>query len=99
MDWKNIDRLRDPGFTVARRGYDQREVDRFLSSLVEWLETDAATDLGRLTLTSRRGILPAEWGRSSHREPPVPSCFVRQPVFLLMAALLLSGLLAPLLTP
>ena len=46
MDWKNIDRFREPGFTVARRGYDQREVDRFLGSLADWLETDAATDLG-----------------------------------------------------
>ena len=50
MDWKDIDRLREPGFTEARRGYDRREVDRFLASLVEWLETDAATDLGDLTV-------------------------------------------------
>jgi DivIVA domain-containing protein len=49
MDRKDIDRLRDPGFTVARRGYDQREVDRFLGSLVDWLETDAATELGAMT--------------------------------------------------
>ena len=50
MDWKDIDRLRDPGFTEARRGYDRREVDRFLGSLVDWLETDAATELGELTV-------------------------------------------------
>jgi DivIVA domain-containing protein len=50
MDWKDIDRLRDPGFTEARRGYDRREVDRFLGSLVDWLETDAATELGGLTV-------------------------------------------------
>jgi len=50
MDWKDIDRLRDPGFTIARRGYDRREVDRLLGSLVEWLETDAAKELGELAV-------------------------------------------------
>lgn len=50
MDWKDIDRLRDPGFTVARRGYDQREVDRLLGSVVEWLETDAPRELGDLAV-------------------------------------------------
>src|SRR5215218_3508719 len=50
MDWKDIDRLRDPGFTVARRGYERREVDRLLGSLVDWLETDAAKELGQLAV-------------------------------------------------
>jgi cell division septum initiation protein DivIVA len=50
MDWKDIDRLRDPGFTIARRGYDQREVDRLLGSLVDWLETDAARELADLAV-------------------------------------------------
>jgi hypothetical protein len=50
MDWKDIDRLRDPGFTVARRGYDRREVDRLLGSLVDWLETDAARQIGELAV-------------------------------------------------
>lgn len=50
MDWKDIDRLRDPGFTVARRGYDRREVDRLLGSLVDWLETDAAKELEELAV-------------------------------------------------
>jgi hypothetical protein len=50
MDWKDIDRLRDPGFTVARRGYERREVDRLLGSLVDWLETDAAKELGELAI-------------------------------------------------
>lgn len=50
MDWKDIDRLRDPGFTVTRRGYDHREVDRLLGSLVDWLETDAARELGDLAV-------------------------------------------------
>jgi DivIVA domain-containing protein len=50
MDWNDIDRLREPGFTLARRGYDQREVDRFLASLVDWLETDAAKNVGDLAV-------------------------------------------------
>jgi DivIVA domain-containing protein len=50
MDWKDIDRLREPGFTEARRGYDRREVDRFLGSLVDWLETDAVKELGDLAV-------------------------------------------------
>jgi DivIVA domain-containing protein len=46
MDWTHFEQLRVSGFTMARRGYDKREVDRFLESLAEWLETDAATELG-----------------------------------------------------
>jgi DivIVA domain-containing protein len=46
MDWDEIERLRIEGFTPARRGYDRREVDKFLGALVDWLETDAGTDLG-----------------------------------------------------
>ena len=46
MDWNDIERLRVQGFTVARRGYDRREVDRFLAALGDWIETDAAKDLG-----------------------------------------------------
>jgi DivIVA domain-containing protein len=50
MDWKDIERLRAASFTVARRGYDQREVDKFLGALVDWLETDAAKDLGEVAV-------------------------------------------------
>jgi DivIVA domain-containing protein len=46
-------RLRAPGFTVARRGYDQREVDKFLEQLVDWLETDAAQDIGEVAVTRK----------------------------------------------
>jgi DivIVA domain-containing protein len=46
MDLDDIGRLRVHGFTVARRGYDRREVDRFLDALMDWIETDAAKDLG-----------------------------------------------------
>jgi DivIVA domain-containing protein len=46
-------RLRSPGFTVGRRGYDQREVDKFLEQLVDWLETDAAQDIGEVAVTRK----------------------------------------------
>jgi DivIVA domain-containing protein len=46
VDWNDIERLRVQGFTVARRGYDRREVDKFLAALWDWIETDAARDLG-----------------------------------------------------
>jgi DivIVA domain-containing protein len=50
MDLEDIRRLRVQGFTAARRGYDRREVDRFLDALVDWIETDAAKDLGDLAV-------------------------------------------------
>jgi DivIVA domain-containing protein len=46
MDWNQLEQLRVNGFTLARRGYDTREVDKFLHMLADWLETDAATELG-----------------------------------------------------
>lgn len=42
MDRDSIERIRSATFPVARRGYDRREVDRFLTSLAEWLETGGA---------------------------------------------------------
>lgn len=50
MDWRDIEQLRVQGFTVARRGYDRREVDKFLDALGDWIETDAAKDLGDLAV-------------------------------------------------
>ena len=50
MDWNEIERLRIDGFTVARRGYDRREVDKFISALLDWLETDAPKDLGGMAV-------------------------------------------------
>jgi cell division septum initiation protein DivIVA len=46
VDQRDIDRLRDPKFTIARRGYAQREVDNFLLQLADWLESTAADDVG-----------------------------------------------------
>jgi cell division septum initiation protein DivIVA len=63
MDRNDIERLRDPGFTIARRGYDQREVDKLLGSLVDWLETDAAKQLGDVAVTRKLELV----GKSTAR--------------------------------
>jgi len=52
MDRDSIERIRSATFPVARRGYDKREVDRFLTSLAEWLETGGA-DQGRSDVIRR----------------------------------------------
>jgi DivIVA domain-containing protein len=46
-------RLRSPGFTEARRGYDKHAVDKFLKQLVDWLETDAAEDIGQVAVARK----------------------------------------------
>jgi DivIVA domain-containing protein len=53
MDWKDIDRIRVPGFPLARRGYDKHEVDRFLARLADWLETDAPAEIGQMAVTRK----------------------------------------------
>jgi DivIVA domain-containing protein len=53
MDWKDIDRIRVPGFTLSRRGYDKHEVDRFLARLADWLETDAPNEIGQMAVTRK----------------------------------------------
>ena len=44
VDPQYIERIRSATFRVARRGYDKREVDRFLAQLAEWLETGGEDD-------------------------------------------------------
>jgi DivIVA domain-containing protein len=39
VDRDSIDRIRSATFPVGRRGYEKREVDRFLNRLADWLET------------------------------------------------------------
>lgn len=39
MDQNSIERIRTATFTLARRGYDKREVERFLNRIADWLET------------------------------------------------------------
>jgi hypothetical protein len=53
MDRQNIERFRDPGFTIARRGYDTHEVDKFRNASVDWRETDAAKELGGMAITRK----------------------------------------------
>ncbi|MGI9019774.1 MAG: DivIVA domain-containing protein [Solirubrobacterales bacterium] len=44
MDKDSIERIRTATFSVGRRGYDKREVDRFLVKLTDWLETGGTDD-------------------------------------------------------
>jgi DivIVA domain-containing protein len=44
LDQDSIDRIRSASFPVARKGYEKREVDRFLSRLADWLETGGADE-------------------------------------------------------
>jgi DivIVA domain-containing protein len=53
VDWKDIDRIRVPGFALSRRGYDKHEVDRFLARLADWLETDAPNEIGEMAVTRK----------------------------------------------
>ena len=63
MDPEKIDRLRHPGFTIQRRGYDRREVDNLLGSLVDWLESDAPAEIGDLAVKRKLELV----GRSTSR--------------------------------
>jgi len=42
VDQESIERIRTATFPTGRRGYDKREVDRFLTRLADWLETGGA---------------------------------------------------------
>ena len=44
MDRDSIERIRTATFTIARRGYDKRQVDHFLVQVAEWLETGGDDD-------------------------------------------------------
>jgi DivIVA domain-containing protein len=63
MEWSDIERLREPGFAVSRRGYDQHEVDRLLGSLADWLESDAVTQLADVTVKRKLELV----GKSTSR--------------------------------
>src|SRR6476469_5965065 len=41
VDQESLDRIRSATFNMARRGYDKREVDTYLSRLADWLENGA----------------------------------------------------------
>ena len=39
VDETSLERIRKATFPPSRRGYDKREVDKFLNRLADWLET------------------------------------------------------------
>src|SRR3954471_9247804 len=39
VDETSLERIRKATFPASRRGYDKREVDKFLNRLADWLET------------------------------------------------------------
>lgn len=53
MTQQQIERIRNPRFPVARRGYDQREVDNFMLALAEWLENGGLEEAGSYAVTRR----------------------------------------------
>jgi DivIVA domain-containing protein len=54
VDQDSVDRIRSATFPLARRGYEKREVERFLAEIADWLETggsdEARSDLVRQDL-------------------------------------------------
>jgi DivIVA domain-containing protein len=53
VDRQQIERIRNPRFPVARRGYEQREVDNFMLALAEWLEDGGIEEAGAYAVTRR----------------------------------------------
>jgi cell division septum initiation protein DivIVA len=53
MDQQQIERIRNPRFSVVRRGYDQREVDNSMLALAEWLENGGLEEAGSYAVTRR----------------------------------------------
>ena len=50
MDQRSVDQIRNASFSLAVRGYDRAEVDRFLAELADWLDDrgdDPTSDLVR----------------------------------------------------
>ena len=52
MDQDVVDRIRSASFPLARKGYEKRDVDRFLDELADWLET-GGEDAARSDLVRR----------------------------------------------
>jgi cell division septum initiation protein DivIVA len=57
MEQRHIESLRAPSFSIARRGYSQREVDNFLASFADWLESDAAEELGQVAIKHKLDLV------------------------------------------
>ena len=52
MQQDSIERIRSATFSIARKGYDKREVERFLTKLADWLEAGGG-DQARSDLVKR----------------------------------------------
>lgn len=52
MDQSSMERIRTATFAVERRGYDKREVERFLNKIADWLETGGG-DQARADIVKR----------------------------------------------
>src|SRR5215211_6846243 len=52
MDRDSMDRIRSATFPIGRRGYEKREVDRFLNRIADWLEAGGG-DQARAELVRR----------------------------------------------
>ena len=52
MQQDSIERIRSATFSIARKGYDKREVERFLNKLADWLEAGGG-DQARSDLVKR----------------------------------------------
>ena len=52
MQQDSIERIRSATFAIARKGYDKREVERFLNKLADWLESGGG-DQARSDLVKR----------------------------------------------
>ena len=63
MDKDSIERIRTATFNVARRGYDKREVDRFLERLADWLETGGGDDARSQVVRSELERIGEQTGR------------------------------------
>ena len=53
MDQQQLERIRNPRFPLARRGYEPREVDHFMLGLAEWLENGGVDEAGSFAVTRR----------------------------------------------
>jgi vacuolar-type H+-ATPase subunit H len=53
VDHQQLERIRNPRFPLARRGYEPREVDHFMLGLADWLENGGVDEAGSYAVTRR----------------------------------------------
>ena len=59
MDQQQIERIHNPQFPLARRGYEQREVDHFMLGLAEWLEGGGLDEAGSFAVIGAATAAPS----------------------------------------